>query len=427
MARSSGDTLSLKNLGTAVRTTATGSGVSLNAINDSAGTAVSLDDFGIDTVGGVAGFTYVVENTTETYRLGFTVSGSLFQSKIANQADNFTWSVPAGSKLSVNTNSGETATFDASTMTDNTDNTDQTVLQTVASHTVRVVFDDTFNGHATNHGTNRDKTVYTVDSYDNNASALCLTADSPIIMYDGTVSQVGDLEEGDELLGYNPTNLNLDSDADFFEWNSSDISGEYCKVNVKDIIFSFASSYYNINNGEIRATSEHPMLVWDSEEQLYKFKEMFRLKVGDRLIKRHNDGINEIDIETIVVEKENVEIVSINVEDVDTYLVNGYVTHNKGGNTHTDESAPNAPTSLAWDNSTNTLSWDGDGTNDVYDLQVSTVSNFASTEVNETEWSATSYVYGTPPSNGTYYARVRQYGTNGLRSAYSSTLEFTKS
>ena len=54
-------------------------------------------------------------------------------------------------------------------------------------------------------------------------STLCLTTDSPIIMYDGSVSQVGDLEEGDELLGYNPTNLNLDSD-DFFEWNSSDIS-----------------------------------------------------------------------------------------------------------------------------------------------------------------------------------------------------------
>ena len=48
-------------------------------------------------------------------------------------------------------------------------------------------------------------------------------------MYDGSVSQVGDLEEGDELLGYNPTNLNLDSDEDFFEWNSSDISGEFVK------------------------------------------------------------------------------------------------------------------------------------------------------------------------------------------------------
>ena len=65
---------------------------------------------------------------------------------------------------------------------------------------------------------------------------------------------------------------------------------------------------------------------------------------------------------------ESVEIVSINVEDVDTYLVNGYVTHNKGGNTHTDEYYQ--PRSLDYLNSTNTLSWSGDGTNDVYDLQV---------------------------------------------------------
>ena len=77
----------------------------------------------------------------------------------------------------------------------------------------------------------------------------------------------------------------------------TDISGEYEKVNVKDIIFSFASSYYNINNGEITATSEHPMLVWDSEEQLYKFKEMFRLKVGDRLINKITMELIEVPID----------------------------------------------------------------------------------------------------------------------------------
>ena len=44
------------------------------------------------------------------------------------------------------------------------------------------------------------------------------------------------------------------------------------------------------------------------------------------------------------------------------------------------------PTSLTWINGTRTLSWSGDGTNDVFDLQVSTVSNFSSTEVDETEW-----------------------------------------
>ena len=79
------------------------------------------------------------------------------------------------------------------------------------------------------------------------------------------------------------------------------------------------------------------------------------------------------------------------------------------------------------DNGTRTLSWSGDGTNDVFDLQVSTVSNFSSTEVDETEWGNFICIYSGQPANGTYYARVRQYGTNGLLSSYSSTLEFTKS
>ena len=82
------------------------------------------------------------------------------------------------------------------------------------------------------------------------------------------------------------------------------------------------------------------MLVWDSTDELYKFKEMFRIEVGDRLIKAAGgirDGLVEVNVDKIEVVKESVEIVSINVEEVDTYLVNGYVTHNKGGNTHTDD------------------------------------------------------------------------------------------
>ena len=85
------------------------------------------------------------------------------------------------------------------------------------------------------------------------------------------------------------------------------------------------------------------MLVWDSTDELYKFKEMFRIEVGDRLIKTRGgirDGLVEVNVDKIEVVKESVEIVSINVEEVDTYLVNGYVTHNKGGNTHTDVIAP---------------------------------------------------------------------------------------
>ena len=66
---SSGDTLSLKQLGTAVRTTSTGSGVSLNAIQTSIdatldGVTRQLSDFAGDSVDGISCFTYVVENTS---------------------------------------------------------------------------------------------------------------------------------------------------------------------------------------------------------------------------------------------------------------------------------------------------------------------------------------------------------------------------
>ena len=425
MARSSGDTLSLKNLGTAVRTTATGSGVSLNAINGGGSTQVSIDDFGIDTVGSVNGYTYLVENTTETYRLSFTVSGSKFQDNIANQTDNFTWSVPTGTKISVNTNSGETVTLDASEMTNNPT---QTVLQTVETHTVRVVFDDTFNDHATGHGANKDKTVYSVDSYDNNATALCLTADSPITKFDGTIVEVGDLEEGDELLAYNPNSLNLDSDADFFEWNARTIDGSFEKVTVKDIIFSFASSYYSINDGEINATSEHPMLVWDSADHIYRFKEIFRLQVGDRLIKKNGPIITEVDVTSIEKIDESSEIVSINVEDIDTYLVNGYVTHNKGGNTHTDISAPTAVQGLSY--ASPRLDWTAYSGATAYDVQVDNNSDFSSPGLDESEWSTNTITDLPAELSGIYnvgdtlYARVRAI-SSGLAGAWSSTLTLT--
>ena len=122
----------------------------------------------------------------------------------------------------------------------------------------------------------------------------------------------------------------------------------------------------------------------------------------------------------------------IDVETNDTYLVNGYITHNKGGNSHTDETGPDAPTSLAWTNGTLTLSWSGDGTNNVYDVQIDNNSDFSSPIISETQWSEVTVVTTTDAGSfdigtGTRYARVRQYGTNGLLSNYSSTLTFTVS
>ena len=159
---------------------------------------------------------------------------------------------------------------------------------------------------------------------------------------------------------------------------------------------------------------------------------MFNISTDDKLIKEIDSVITEVDITSIEIVSQTNEIVSIDVETNDTYLVNGYITHNKGGNSHTDETGPSAPTSLAWTNGTLTLSWSGDGTNNVYDVQIDDNSDFSSPLIDETQWSEVTVVTTTDSGDfdigtGTRYARVRQYGTNGLLSNYSSTLTFTVS
>ena len=65
---SSGDTLSLNNLATATDQ----STKSMGTVAGSTATPISMSAFAIDAVGSLSGFTYVVENTSENYTLGFT-------------------------------------------------------------------------------------------------------------------------------------------------------------------------------------------------------------------------------------------------------------------------------------------------------------------------------------------------------------------
>ena len=94
----------------------TGSGnISMQAVFESDGGSVSEGDnigFGdvrVTSIDSISGFTYAVEDTTETYTLNFSGEGSSF-GLLKNESDNTTWSVPAGSKISLNTNSGYQAT-----------------------------------------------------------------------------------------------------------------------------------------------------------------------------------------------------------------------------------------------------------------------------------------------------------------------------
>lgn len=417
MAITAGETLSLNGLASA-----TGQGTkSLSAAKGNTSGPISLSSFGIDAVGTVSGYTYAVENTNENYTLGFTGAGANF-SRISSRAANFTWTVPVGTKISLDTNSGATATFAVGNMTNVAT---QTALQGIETHTLRVVFADGFNQHATNYNTNRDKTVYSVDSYDGNSTALCLTIDSPVTLADGTTIEAGELSEGDKLKGFSIGGLGTDSDGTFLDWSSSDLSKTEKDVTIVNLTYSFSPRYYDVNNGEVTATSEHPMLVKDSVSGDYLFKEMFNLVVGDKLVK--GDG-TEVDITSIEVVEKTTEIISIDVEEEDTYMVNGYITHNKGGNTHSDFSGPSAPTSVAY--SSPLITWTAPSNQTTtgvtaYEYQISAASNFSSIENTADEWSTTEVEVNTILAAGTWYFRVRAIEA-GLKGTWSSTLTFTR-
>lgn len=425
MARSSGNTLSLNNLAGATGNTQN-SNVSLNAIAGGGGTQVSLDDFAIDSVDdSLSGYTYAVESTNENYQITFDAGnpGSKFISAIAGRADNFTWTVPVGSKISLGTNSGQTATFAVGAMTNAAT---QTILQSVETHTVRGKFADGYNDHATRYNTNIDKTVYSVDSYDGNADSLCLDSSTPITLADGTTIQIGDVEEGTILKSKRLVGLGDSSDINFYDWNTDSLETEDVDVNVVNVVFSFSDNIYNINNGEIICTNEHPLLV--KRNGVVRFRRAESLVVGDYLVKYDE---SDVEITSIERDDETREVVTLDVDTTDIYLANGYITHNKGGNSHSNLANPGTPATLTYTSYNTTekmLEWtkgteSGTGGVTAYDVQVDDNVDFSSTIHNYTEYSGTS-LNVVALSTGTYYARVRSID-HGLKSGWK-TLTFTR-
>jgi hypothetical protein len=176
------------------------------------------------------------------------------------------------------------------------------------------------------------------------------------------------------------------------------------------------------------------MMVWDMNEEVYKFKPLGLLQPGDKLIKvLGENSIEEVEIIANEVQASTLEVVSIDVEDVDTYIVNGFVTHNKGANSLAGYSISTNPTiSIASVTiggnaykqltlSTNSAVVSPGSTaitaNFSYDIQIASDSGFSSILATFTAYSSNTLNYKT---GSTIYARAK---TNfaGLQSGFGST------
>jgi hypothetical protein len=337
---------------------------SLNARNASAGTAASMLAFAVDSVTiNQPTFTYIVESTSENASFSFGTAGSLHGTRVGSVAANYSVTFN-NANFSVGTPTlGATPSFPITPAAINASNYSE------ASSVLSMKYEDGYNLAATNYNTTTTKTLYAVDVYNTiNEPDFCLLFGTQIELANGTMVNVEDLNVGDEIKAWVPAGLpdeTQDPDSDEVEWrfyHSEVLSGSAQTVTVSDLTFNFAEGYFSLNNGLIKATETHPLYVWDNEISKYKFKNVGDILPGDRLVMQDE---TEVDVFNIEIVREDVEIVTVNVENADVYISNGLISHNKG--TTTQPSIPASGLRMYLDPS-KALSTGGTATADWLDL-----------------------------------------------------------
>ena len=297
----------------------------------------SFTAFAVDSItANLPTYTYIVESTEETATFSFSNQGTLHGTKVGSVAANYTVSF-GNANFSVGS-----PTLGASPSFPITPASIAQSSYSEASSVLSMTYADGYNLNATNYNTTATKTLYAVDVYNTiNQPDFCLLFGTHIKKGDGSTINVEDLSVGDTIKAWVPTGLpdeSQDSESDQVDWRfymQDSTSGAYQDVTVADIVFNFASGYYQLNDGLIKATGTHPLWVWDSEIEKYHFKNVENILPGDMIIK-WDDFLNEtqeIEVTNIEVITEDVEIATINVEQADVYIANGYISHNKGTTT----------------------------------------------------------------------------------------------
>jgi hypothetical protein len=332
--------LSLGNLFRATTGAArTSQAVSLNARNASAGTAASMLAFAIDSVTpNLPAYTYVVESTTEAATFSFGTAGALHGTRVGSVAANYSVTFDNANFSVGSPTLGASPSFPLTPASIAASNYSE------AQSTLSMKYEDGYNLAATGYNSTSTKVLWAVDVYNTiNQPDFCLLFGTQIELEDGSMINIEDLNVGDSIKAWVPAGLpdeSQDSESDQIDWrfyHSDTISGSVQNVIVNDLVFNFASGYVSINNGLIKATETHPLYVWDNEISKYKFKNVGDILPGDKLVMKDE---TEVEVTNIEMVEDDIEIVTVNVEEADVYISNGLISHNKVGATNAQPAIP---------------------------------------------------------------------------------------
>ena len=156
---------------------------------------------------------------------------------------------------------------------------------------------------------------------------------SQIRMYDGSQTQIQDIEVGDVVKSYQPIGM-PNTDLNYLNYSTDDLAGSFFSGSVVVDIESFDSyHYYTISGSNGNSYHFHQLgsvFAFDSGSDNYRFIPTYDLQVGDKMFDK--DG-NEVSITSI---DENYSgtiktFYSLDVEDVDTYFTSDILVHNLPG------------------------------------------------------------------------------------------------
>ena len=155
----------------------------------------------------------------------------------------------------------------------------------------------------------------------------CHVAGEMITMANGETKAIENIQVGDQLLSFDIHGYNYDYEL-YQNWSShiDNFSGEFTSVQVNQVIVDTYTSYYNFNEGALKITYEHPILIKDINGMV-SWKIARDASVGESMLNESNQWVS-INTKSYVETGTPFSTWTLDVENEDVYFANGILVHN---------------------------------------------------------------------------------------------------
>ena len=155
----------------------------------------------------------------------------------------------------------------------------------------------------------------------------CHIAGELITMANGETKAIENIKIGDALLSFNVNGYSFDENA-YLNWSShvDNFEGEFTSVSVTNIKIDSYDSYYDFNNGSLKITYEHPILIKNADN-IVSWKTARDSDVGEYMLNENNEWVL-ITSKYLISKNEPFTTWTLDVETEDVYFANGILVHN---------------------------------------------------------------------------------------------------